>query len=200
MEKFVLSDRDFFEREPDIVAKELLGKILVRTINKKRISGIIVETESYFGEDDPASRAYKRKSERFYNKMISTPGHLLVYMVHNNYLLNIISHKKGKAGAVLIRAVEPVEGIEEMIKGRGKPQERDLTSGPGKLTKSFYIDKNFDGYDIIEGKEIFIEDRTNLKFDIESSRRIGVKRDLEENYRFYIKNNPFVSKISKNIF
>ncbi|MCD6221269.1 DNA-3-methyladenine glycosylase [bacterium] len=186
--------KKFFEREPDIVAKELPGKKFVRKVNNKTLSGIIVETEAYFGEDDPASRAYRKKSALFYNKMASKPGTLLIYMVHNNYLLNIISHKKNEVGAVLIRAVEPVEGIEIMKKNRKKEKIEELASGPGKFTQSFKIDKKQDGIDITSKEcEIFIVDEKR-EVKIKTSKRIGVKKDMKRNLRFFIDNNKFVSK------
>ena len=185
--------KKFFEREPDEVAKELPGKKFVRKIKDKTLSGIIVETEAYFGEDDPASRAYRKKSALFYNKMASKPGTLLIYMVHNNYLLNIISHKNGEVGAVLIRAVEPVEGIDIMKKQRKREKIKELASGPGKFTQSFKIDKKQDGIDITKGEEIYIVDE-NKKVKIRSSKRIGVKKDMKRNLRFFIDGNEFVSK------
>jgi len=185
--------KKFFEREPDKVAKELPGKKFVRKIKDKTLSGIIVETEAYFGEDDPASRAYRKKSALFYNKMASKPGTLLIYMVHNNYLLNIISHKNGEVGAVLIRAVEPVEGIDIMKKQRKREKIKELASGPGKFTQSFKIDKKQDGIDITKGEEIYIVDE-NKKVKIRSSKRIGVKKDMKRNLRFFIDGNEFVSK------
>jgi len=186
--------RKFFEREPDVVAKELLGKKFVRKINDKTLSGIIVETEAYFGEDDPASRAYKRKSTLFYNKMASKPGTLLIYMVHNNYLLNIISHKKNEVGAVLIRAVEPLDGIEIMKKQRKREKIKELASGPGKFTQSFKINKKQDGIDITSEKgEIYILDEKR-EAKIKTSKRIGVKKDLKKNLRFLISENNFISK------
>lgn len=185
--------KKFFEREPDEVAKELLGKNFVRKIKDKTLSGIIVETEAYFGEDDPASRAYRKKSALFYNKMASKPGKLLIYMVHNNYLLNIISHKNEEVGAVLIRAVEPLEGIDIMKKQRKREKIKELASGPGKFTQSFKIDKKQDGIDITKGEEIYIVDE-NKKVKIRSSKRIGVKKDMKRNLRFFIDGNEFVSK------
>jgi len=177
--------RKFFERKPDIVAKQLLGKIFVRKINKKIISGEIIETESYFGKNDPASRAYKKKNLNFYNRMAGTPGCLLIYMVHNNWLLNIVAHKKKEVGAVLIRAVNPIDGIEIMKKNTGKKDIKHLADGPGKFTKSFGINKSFEKLDITKGKEVFIIDKKkNVK--IHSSKRIGVKKDMNKNYRFYV--------------
>ena len=189
-----IKSRKFFQRSPDIVAQELLGKIIVRKIDRAVISGKIVETESYFGEDDPASRAYRKRSINFYTKMAGNPGTLLVYMVHNNWLLNFVAHEKKEVGAVLIRAVEPINGIEVMKKNRGKDDIGILTNGPGKFTQSFNIDKSFDGIDILK-KEIPIEVIENKEtFEIGNSKRIGVTRDLPSNHRFYIHGNVFVSR------
>lgn len=186
--------KKFFERDPDIVAKELLGKKFIRKIGDKILSGIIVETEAYFGENDPASRAYKRKSELFYNKMSSEPGTLLIYVVHNNFLFNVIAHRKKETGAVLIRAVEPIDGIEIMKKNRKKEKLEEFASGPGKFTRCFGIDRRLDGVDITEGKsEIYIVD-TGKEVKIKTSKRIGVRKDIKRNMRFFIKDNKFVSR------
>ncbi|RKY30233.1 MAG: hypothetical protein DRP67_04875 [Candidatus Omnitrophota bacterium] len=188
--------RKFFENSPEIVARRLLGKIIIRKEKGRIISGKIVETECYFGENDPASRAYKKKNLNFYNRMKEKPGTLLIYMVHNNWLLNIISHRKGEVGAVLIRAVEPLEGIDIMKRKRKTEKIENLTSGPGKFTKSFGIDKSFDGMDITdEDSPIKIIDNEE-SFKIETSKRVGVREDLPYDCRFYIKGNRFVSKIS----
>ena len=101
--------KDFYERDPALVAKNLLGKILVRKINSEILSGKIVETEAYYGEDDPASKAYKGR--RMFNElMFMDVGKAFIYMVHGNWLLNIVAHLKGSVGAVLIRAIQPMEG------------------------------------------------------------------------------------------
>ncbi|HIE44120.1 MAG TPA: DNA-3-methyladenine glycosylase [Candidatus Omnitrophica bacterium] len=186
--------REFFERSPDIVAPQLLGKVIMMKSEDGRISGKIVETEAYFGEDDPSSRAYKRRNLNFYSRMSGTPGRLLIYMVHNNWLLNIVSHERKDAGAVLIRAVEPLEGIEIMRRNRGKDDIKLLTNGPGKFTKSFAIDKRFDGVDITDKRAPILILHKEEKVVIVSSKRIGVKEDLPANYRFYIKENSYVSK------
>jgi DNA-3-methyladenine glycosylase len=194
MEKKEKLKKEFFERAPDIVARELLGKLVCRIKGKKFYSGIIVETESYFGENDPSSRAYRRKSAVFFEKMSSQPGILLIYMVHNNWLLNFVAHKKGQTGAVLVRAIEPVEGIEFMKKNRKREKLKELASGPGKFTQSFEIDKKFDRYDITEKvSKIYVLNTTDV-FEIATSRRIGVSKDLRKHNRFFIKGNKFVSR------
>jgi len=188
-----IKSRKFFQRSPDIVAQELLGKIIIRKIDNTVISGKIVETESYFGEDDPASRAYRKKSINFYNKMAGKPGTLLVYMVHNNWLLNFVAHEKKEIGAVLIRAVEPIKGVEVMKKNRGKDDIEILTNGPGKFTQSFKIDKSFDGIDILKDSSMVVVNNKKI-FEISCSQRIGVRVDLPSNHRFFISENIFISR------
>jgi len=187
-------NKTFFAQETSTVAKALLGKKLVRLYRGKRLSGKIVETEAYFGEDDPASRAHKGKKTKISEPMWGLPGTILVYMVHNNWLLNFVTEKKGKPAAVLIRALEPIEGIEIMRRNRGVTELRALTSGPGKLTKALAIDRSFNGKLIGKRTGLWIEHSQQENFNIVSSKRIGVRRDLPQNLRFYIQGNPFVSK------
>ncbi|MEM0480920.1 MAG: DNA-3-methyladenine glycosylase [Candidatus Aenigmatarchaeota archaeon] len=165
--------RKFFEREPKIVAIELLGKILVRKINGKILKAEITETEAYYGKEDPASRVYLGKPKYVVELMHDKPGKLLIYMVHSNWLLNVVAHEKNKVGAVLIRAVKPLNF-------------KAITNGPGKLTKALKIDKSLNGIDAtIENSPInFINTRKKVKYF--SSKRIGVKKDLDENLRFYV--------------
>ncbi len=187
--------KKFYERDPAIVAKELLGKLLVRKIGKLRLSGMIVETEAYYGQEDPASRAYKGKN-KISELMFEDPGKALIYMVHANWLLNITCLPKGIPGAVLIRAVEPIEGIEIMLKNRRVKKIEDLTNGPGKLTKALMIDKSLHGVSVYkETSALKVYYFRNIdEKDIGRSFRIGVSKDLNIPLRFYIKNNKFVSK------
>jgi len=193
IKKVKILRESFYSRKPDIVAKELLGKILVRKIDEKFLKGRIVESEAYFGEEDPASRA-KKKFKKFYERMKGKVGIAFVYMVHANWLFNVVAHEKEKAGAVLIRAVEPLEGVDVMKENRKVDNILKLTNGPGKLCKAFGITGKDDGKNVTSKKsDIFIVDSKG-SFEIESSRRIGVSRDLNRNLRFYIKGNKFVSK------
>ena len=164
---------EFFERDPKIVAIELLGKVLVRKINDKILKAEIIETEAYYGKEDPASRAYLGRPKYVVELMHDKPGKLLIYMVHANWLLNIVAHEKNKVGAVLIRAVKPLNFSA-------------ITNGPGKLTKALKIDKSLNGIDVAnKNSPIKIFDG-NKKVNYSSSKRIGVKRDLEENLRFFV--------------
>ena len=186
--------KKFYARKTNKVAKEMLGKILVRKIGRKVLSGKIVETEAYFGKEDPASRAHlgwpKYCVEMLYGKV----GKTLIYMVHGNWLLNVVAHGKGKGGAVLIRAIQPLQGIEEMMKNRKVDNLLQLTNGPGKLTKALKITIEQNGLDVTDPKsEVLICDKGE-KVRICSSKRIGVRKDLDVNLRFYIKDNEFVSR------
>ena len=185
-------NKSFYSRDPAIVAQELLGKILVRKLDNKILSGKIVETEAYYADKDPASRAYKTHTN-FAQLMRDEPGRTFIYMVHNNWLLNFVTMPKGTAAAVLIRAIEPLEGIEIMKRNR-KFDGYQLTNGPGKLTKALGITKELSGIGIVnENSELIVVD-SQAKFDIGKSNRIGVTKDLKRKLRFYIKENPFVSK------
>ena len=188
--------KDFYERDPALVAKELLGKILVRRLGSEVLSGKIVETEAYYGKNDPASRAYTGR-KIFNELMFLDVGKAFIYMVHANWLLNIVAHLKNDVGAVLIRAIEPLEGIEIMRKNRKVEDIRNLTSGPGKLTKALAITKEQNGIDVTErSSELTIAEGKMESFEIETSHRIGVKNDLPRELRFFVKGSKFVSKFS----
>ena len=188
--------KDFYERDPALVAKELLGKILVRRLGSEVLSGKIVETEAYYGKNDPASRAYTGR-KIFNELMFLDVGKAFIYMVHANWLLNIVAHLKNDVGAVLIRAIEPLEGIEIMRKNRKVEDIRNLTSGPGKLTKALAITKEQNGIDVTEiSSELIIAEGKMESFEIGTSHRIGVKNDLPRELRFFVKGNKFVSKFS----
>lgn len=187
--------RKFYRRNTEEVARELLGKYFVKRENSGTVGGEIVETEAYFGSDDPASRASRKKTK--INKIMwGKAGLSLVYMVHGNWLFNVVTEEEEIPGAVLIRALKPLEGIEIMKKRRNKNKERELTSGPGKLTQALGISKKHHGIDLINSKEIFIKksEHTVEKSEILSSHRIGVTEDLDRELRFYIKGCKHVSR------
>ena len=174
------------------MAKELLGKILVRKTREGITKGKIVETEAYYGEEDPASHAYRGRAKRS-KIMWDKPGIAYVYFIYGNHcLLNVVTEAEHKAGAVLIRAIEPTEGLELMKRRRSINNVRDLTNGPGKLTQAFDITIKDNGKDLT-GNDIWIEETQVNKFEIGSSKRVGVSKDTQENLRFYIKGNRFVS-------
>lgn len=186
--------KSFFVNVPDIVAEKLLGKILIRKYGKYLLSGRIVETEAYFDKRDPASRA--AMSDKWLDKMLRDPGKTFVYMVHNNWLLNIVAHEKHDAGAVLIRALEPLKGMDIMKRFRNVNEKKILTNGPGKLTQALKIDKTLDNIPVYEKESplIIVYPEKEESFEVMRAFRIGVKKDLPEPMRFYIKGNEFVSR------
>ncbi len=191
--------RNFYTRDLQIVAKELLGKILVKKDGKAILSGKIVEVEAYDGDIDEASHAFTGKTERT-KIMFNEGGYFYVYFTYGaHYCCNVVTGKKGRGTAVLIRAIEPVEGISLMSKNRfgNMIDEKDkikLTNGPGKVCKAFGISKEHYGVDLT-GENIFILNMPKIKDDeIVITKRVGIKKSMDLAWRYYIKNNPYVSK------
>jgi DNA-3-methyladenine glycosylase len=186
--------KDFYKRRPDEVARDLLGKLIVRIYKGVRLAGIIVETEAYFGPEDPASRA--KKGGDLARVMAGEVGHALIYGIHRQWLFNVVAHEEKNYGAVLIRAIQPIKGVELMKVLRGINSLRNLTNGPGKLTRALAIDKRFHRKPVYLRKGVLrIEEGIEVDQDnIKASYRIGVSEDLPEPLRFLIRGNKFVSK------
>jgi DNA-3-methyladenine glycosylase len=189
--------RSFYSRETHCVARELLGKRVVRSINGQRLSGIIVEAEAYGGEDDAASHAYRGHTPRNW-PMFDLPGLVYVYFIYGvHWMFNIVAHPEHIPGAVLIRALAPDEGLDMMRENRGGKPERLLTNGPARLAQALAIDKTFNGVDLCTHDHIAIETGWDVAdTDIASGLRIRVPGDdVAKNrpWRFWIQNNPFVS-------
>ncbi len=190
----ILIPRSFYERDTALVARELLGKKLVHRSPEGTTSGRIVETEAYYGRRDPASRASRKKTKLNW-LMWEGGGLVFVYMVHANWMFNVTTEREGVPGAVLIRALEPLEGLELMKRRTKTSDERNLASGPGKLTQAMGITYANHGLDLTDSKgEIAITGGMSEPIEIASSHRIGVSADLKRKLRFYIKGNPYVSK------
>lgn len=185
--------RDFYERDTATVARELLGNVLLNASEEGSTSGRIVETEAYYGVEDPASRASAKKTK--INEIMWDRGGLaLVYMVHANWLFNVTTENKGTPGAVLIRALKPLEGIDLMRERRRRTKIRELTSGPGKLTQALGISKEVHKRDLtVPGSVSVLDSKEGSPFEIESSHRIGVTSDLERKLRFFVSGSNFVS-------
>ena len=184
--------RKFYSRDTKIIAKELLGKVLVHRTKEGLLKGKIVETEAYLGRGDPGARG-GRNINRAPASLLKEPGHAFVYFTYgNHWMLNVVAKNPGVLGAVLIRAVEPMQGIKLMKRWRGKGDIKDLTTGPGKLTQAFGIDKSHDGLDLTSG-DLFIEDSED-KPKIFTTTRIGLSRGGDLPLRFYIEGNGFVSR------
>ena len=187
--------RSFYNKGTVTVARKLLGKLLVRWKGRFKLIGRIVEVEAYRGRDDPASHAYRGRTPR--NKpMFGDPGHAYVYFTYgNHYCLNVTTQRRGIAGAVLIRAIEPLNGMSLMKRFRPEVSELQLTNGPGKLTKAFAIDKSLNETDLTKQGPLFIaQRRKKSSLVIERSPRIGITSGKEHLWRFYIKHNRYVSR------
>lgn len=189
--------RSFYLRPTLIVARNLLGKYLVRRVGKKFLIGMIVEVEGYLGEKDPASHAYRGKTKRN-EVMFKEGGHLYVYFTYGmHFCCNVVTEEEGKGRAVLLRAVEPIKGTEEMRKNRCFDADRkdywNLTNGPAKLCEAFGIEREMNGTDLL-GRTIFLtKGEKVLRSKIRSSTRIGVKNGADKKWRFYMKVNAFLS-------
>lgn len=185
--------RSVFLGETTDVARRLLGCRLVRVHNRSRSAGIIVEVEAYRGEDDPASHAYGGMTER--NRvMFGEEGHAYVYFTMGmHWCLNVTTEKVGKAGAVLIRAVEPMEGIDFMMKNRKMRRLVGLTDGPAKLTQALAIDGELNGEDMVSSPRLFLERGRTVR-GVASSSRVGISRGVEFEWRFFDAGSKFVSK------
>ena len=186
-------NRSFYERYSPLVARELLGCRLVRNLGGVMLSGAVVETEAYRGARDPASHAYRGMSRRN-EVMFGEAGHAYIYFTMGmHYCLNVTTEPKGTAAAVLIRAVEPLEGVEDMRRNRGVEDVRRLASGPGNLTKALRIDRRRNGEDLVSSHSLFLE-RGRRPWEVGVSTRVGVSGGESFKWRFFAKQNPFVSK------
>lgn len=190
----------FYDR-PDVIliAKELLGKIVVTQINHQFTSGRIVETEAYVGIKDKASHSYGGRRTRRNEHMYAPAGTAYIYICYGMHqMLNVVTNRKEIPDAILIRAIEPIEGIQTMLERTGKkPADFTLTRGPGNVGKALGITTDFSGVSLM-GDTIYLcnDGFQPTEADIGNSKRIGVEGAGEDAllpYRFYIRNNPFVS-------
>lgn len=193
--------RRFYDRDPRIVARELLGKVLVRRERGRQMAGRIVELEAYLGRDDPAAHAYSGPTAR--NQVLfGPPGHAYVYFIYgNHYCLNVSCMPKGEAGCLLIRALEPLSGLERMAARRGMTKaglgseraRRMLTSGPGRLAEAFGITRARDnGKDVTRSDLRIVDDGYRPK-KIAAGPRVGITKAVKERLRYVIAGNQFVS-------
>ena len=211
-------NRDFFQQDAINLAKDILGKYLIREYDGIQIVSKIVETEAYMGVNDKAAHVYGDKKTDRTMPLYLDGGHIYVYLIYGMYYcLNISANKENIPECVLIRAIEPVKGIEEICENRYKKnysnlstyQKKNISNGPGKLCMALNIDKSLNSKSILdnelyisdfyyeEGKKIFAD----YKFEIEIDKRINIDYAEEAKdylWRFYIKYNKYVSVINKN--
>jgi DNA-3-methyladenine glycosylase len=191
--------RGFFARDTLVVARALLGQRLVRVLDRERLAGRIVEVEAYIGEEDLASHARFGPTARN-APMYGAPGHAYVYFIYGmHHCLNVVTGRAGYPAAVLIRALEPVEGIATMRARRGQGRALPLlTNGPARLCQALGIDRRFDGADLCAPDALlFIERDATVPDDaIASGPRVGVRGDeraLTVPWRFYVRESRYVS-------
>ena len=176
--------RKFYMRNTIHVAKELLGKTLVRRVGKQTLTGIIIETEAYMGKNDPASHAARKKTER--NKaMFGQVGRSYVYFTYGmHYCLNVVAKKEeDESGAILIRSIQPQQGIKIMIKNRKTNVISNLSNGPGKLTQAMKITTKQYNVDLTRNSTLFISDGIKPTKILTKS-RIGIKVGIDKPWNF----------------
>ena len=195
MAPFRVVPSDFYARDAVKVAPALLGKNLVRVIGRKRLIGRIVEVEAYRGKDDPASHAFRGQTPRN-APMFRDPGRAYVYFTYgNHYCLNITALEPGTPGAVLLRAIQPTAGLKSMRSFRPGVPDIELTNGPGKLTKALAIDKSLNEQDMTVVGPLFVTEPEEAHiYEVWNSTRIGIREGLDKRWRFYVKDNLYVSK------
>jgi DNA-3-methyladenine glycosylase len=174
------------------LARFLIGKLLMRQLPEGLVSGRIVETEAYI-VGDAAGHAYGGMTPRNRSLFLKR-GHAYVYLAYGvSYMLNVSSETPGIGAGVLIRALEPLEGIAIMRRGRGIERLRDLTRGPGRLAAALKIDRSLDGLDLCHRGPLWLARDDREPGEIGKSVRIGISRDADRTLRFYLRASPFVS-------
>lgn len=193
-------DKEFYTGDDTLsIARALIGKTLVVPDDKgRRVSGMIVETEAYQGPEDKAAHSHNNRRTQRTEVMFAQGGVAYVFFVYGLYYqFNVVTGKQDVPHAILIRAIEPIEGIEIMRRRRGKMPDKNLTSGPGKLCIALGIDKNLNGLDLT-GEKVWIEQAELRSGDtVESGKRIGIAYAGEyaaKTWRFFLKQNQYVSK------
>lgn len=200
-------DSAIFDGATQQVAKRLLGHTLVRHIDGRRLSGIIVEVEAYLAENDPASHSAVGPKRRNAS-MFAQPGTLYVYTIHTRHCLNVVTLPQNVGSAVLIRAIEPVDGIQQMLKHRRRSRQddqsalptsllRELTSGPGRLCEALQLDLRHDGLDLKASDSVWIEPPHNVvnctTWKMVESNRIGISKGTDLGLRWFIDGHQLVS-------
>jgi len=187
--------RGFYARPSTEVAPELLGRILVRTLpDGTRLVGRLVEVEAY-GPNDPASHAFRGPTPRNAT-MFGPPGKLYVYFTYGmHFCMNAVARGPGEGSAVLLRAGEPLEGLDGMRERRGRERVRELCSGPARLTQAFAVGRELDGADLVTGDRIWIERSTRAGAGeaVRAGPRVGV-HEIARAWRFWLEGSPFVSR------
>jgi DNA-3-methyladenine glycosylase len=184
----------FFDRPADVVARELLGALVVSRAGGILTSARIVETEAYLGYRDPASHGYLHRRNERNAALFGPPGSWYVYLSYGiHWCANLVCEAEGTASAVLLRALEPVEGIARMRERRGRVDDRDLCSGPGKLCQALGITRDLDGRPMAGSEVVVLEPTVALPVEVAVTPRIGITKAADWPLRFLVEGNPHVS-------
>lgn len=188
--------QSFYEGSTLDVAKRLLGQRLVRHAPWGILAGWIVEVEAYLPKGDAACHASRGRTQRN-EVMFAQAGTLYVYSIHNHHCMNIVTEDEGVGAAVLIRALEPIYGLESMRKNRPQVSDRDLTNGPGKVCQAFGIAKTLNGLNLLDSDQLWVESEPGLNrsknWSLGRSPRIGISQATDKLWRFFIDGNFYVS-------
>lgn len=204
---------EFFAQSTRRLATQLLGTVLVRSMpDGSRLSGIVVETEAYLSRQDQASHSFRGLGKKNAS-MFQQPGTLYVYPIHTRHCLNVVTEREGAGAAVLIRAMEPLEGIDRMqthrhiAAARSRPAShvqlgKSLTSGPGRLCQALDVDRRLDGVDLVSAPQIWLEeppDTTSAgSWHIRRTPRIGISIEKDLKLRYFVDGNCFVSGCARD--
>jgi DNA-3-methyladenine glycosylase len=186
--------RRFYARPSPIVARDLLGRLLVRRLPEAVLIGRIVEAEAY-QEDDPASHSYRGRTRRT-EVMFGPPGHLYVYFTYGmHHCMNVVTGRDGEGSAVLLRAVEPLEGLDLMAERRGVTEPRLLCAGPGRLTQALAIMRDHNGIDLVAGDQLLVTAGRPLPDRrLGVGPRVGVGVGLDRMWRFVDRESAYLSR------
>jgi len=185
----------FYARPTPVVARRLLGQVLVSDVGGRRTAGRIVETEAYLGADDPASHGYRARRTRRNASMFERPGTAYVYFTYGmHWCLNAVTEREGIPAAVLIRALEPLDGLPTMRRRRRNAPDRELCSGPAKLCQALGVTGREDGAPLTRGRLRIVRQGSRQRYAIIVTPRIGITRAVDWPLRFLIEGSPWVSR------
>jgi DNA-3-methyladenine glycosylase len=185
----------FYARPTPEVARRLLGHILVSELGGHRTAGRIVETEAYIGPEDPACHGYRGHRSRRNASLFERPGTAYVYFTYGmHWCLNAVTEREGFPAAVLIRALEPLEGVAIMRRRRQRGADRELCSGPAKLCQALGVSGTEDGRTLTRGPLRIVRNGSRQRYAIIATPRVGIRHAVDWPLRFLIKDSPWVSR------
>jgi DNA-3-methyladenine glycosylase len=197
IEKYIKVTKEFYLQSTEIIAKNLLGKVLVRKSADSFLAGMIVEVEAYLSENDFASHSSVGMTKRN-NVMFEEGGKLYVYKIYGvHHCINVVTERAGIGSAVLIRAIEPLSGINQMMENRKCSDIRIICRGPGNVAKAFGIDLKHNGISLLSDDIFLLDFKKISKNEISNGRRIGITKSDDLLLRFFISESKFISGTKK---